>query len=301
MCEETLIRQEKDYATLCLEQRVVYSEFLERDVIIDVYLPTLPVEAKDVTLLLINDGQDLRKMDFASIIDPLIASGTIEPIMCVGLHCGADRMMEYGTVCRSDYRGRGARAGLYNKFIFDELLPFIRHKFQVSSFKEKSFAGFSLGGLSAMDIVWNHAHEFLKVGVFSGSLWWRRRGYDDAEYDPEKDKIMQLQVMKGVRHPWLKFFFQTGTLDETADRNNNGVIDSIDDALEMIEKLKGLGYSDEDIQYLQIEGGRHNVETWAQAFPEFLKWGWGTKSPLPFEDVASEEEMTVEESKMDRQ
>ncbi len=146
-------------------------------------------------------------MDFASIVDPMVADGIIEPLMCVGIHCGAERMMEYGTVCRSDYKGRGAKAGLYNKFIFDELLPYIRVEFRIASFKEKSFAGFSLGGLSAMDIVWNHAHEFTKVGVFSGSLWWRRKGYDDEGYNWQLDRITHLQVQKGIRHPWLKFFF----------------------------------------------------------------------------------------------
>jgi len=103
MDEEILIGSEKSYLSVCIEQRIVYSDFLERDVIVDAYLPTLPVAAKDVALLLVNDGQDLRKMDFASIIDPLIASGTIEPIVVLGLHCGTDRMMEYGTVCRADF------------------------------------------------------------------------------------------------------------------------------------------------------------------------------------------------------
>ena len=280
MDEEILVGPDKRYSTICIEQRIIYSEFLERDVIVDAYLPTLPVNAEDVALLLINDGQDLRKMDFAAIIDPMISDGTIEPIMAVGIHCGAERSMEYGTVCRADFKGRGAKAGLYNKFIFDELLPFIRSEFNIVSFKEKSFAGFSLGALSAMDIVWNHAHEFIKVGVFSGSLWWRRRGYDDEGYNAYTDRIMHLQVMKGVCHPWLKFFFECGTLDEVADRNNNGVIDSIDDALDMTKHLKALGYSDENIHYLEIEGGRHDVETWAAAFPEFLKWGWGKTKEL---------------------
>ena len=275
MSKAIFTEEEKTYNSITMRQRIVYSEFLERDVIVDAYLPSLPIMGKDVSLLLVNDGQDLRKMDFASIIDPLIASGEIEPIMVIAMHCGADRNMEYGTVCRADYRGRGAKAGLYNKFIFDELMPFIRSEFGIVSFKEKSFAGFSLGGLSALDIVWNHAHEFYKVGVFSGSLWWRRRGYNDEGYDYEKDRIMHLQVMKGTMYPWLKFFFECGALDETADRNKNGIIDSIDDAIDMIEHLKTLGYTDDDIKYLELADGRHNVETWASAFPDFLKWGWG--------------------------
>lgn len=257
-----------------VDHHVVPSDFLERDVLINVYLPANVASLEDLSLLLVNDGQDLPKMPFEDIYNDLTSSGAIEPMIIVGIHCGPYRDQEYGTICRLDYKGRGTRAGLYSKFVFDELLPFLRAFYNISSFKEKSFAGFSLGGLTALDIVWNYASEFTKVGVFSGSLWWRRRGYDDG-YDWEKDRIMHLQIKKGMHHPWLQFFIQTGALDETADRNNNGVIDSIDDAVDLIEVLKDRGYSDEQIAYLQLEDGRHDVETWARAFPVFLQWGWG--------------------------
>jgi predicted alpha/beta superfamily hydrolase len=141
-------------------------------------------------------------------------------------------------------------------------------------FKDKSFAGFSLGALSALDIVWNHAGEFVRAGVFSGSLWWRRKAYEDG-YDDEQDRLMHLQIRKGGFAPWLRFFIQCGGLDEAADRNNNGVIDSIDDALDLIVELKAKGYTDTHIQYLELPDGKHDVPTWAEAFPAFLKWGWG--------------------------
>jgi hypothetical protein len=64
-------------------------------------------------------------------------------------------------------------------------------------------------------------------------------------------------------------------LDEKLDRNNNGIIDSIDDATDLIAELKKKGYSDDAIRYLEMEDGKHDVQTWAEAFPEFLKWGWG--------------------------
>ena len=274
MKDEKVIK-EVTYSAIRVERRTIFSEFLERNVILDVYIPLLQAKQDDVSLLLINDGQDLVKMNFAGIIDPMISTGKIEPVMCVGIHCSADRIMEYGTICRSDYKGRGARAGLYCKFILDELMPFIRREFSISSFREKSFAGFSLGGLTALDIAWNHANEFLKVGVFSGSLWWRRKGYTDKHYDYAKDRIMHLQIEKGKVQPWLHFFFQTGLLDETADRNNNGIIDSVEDTMDFISHLKDLGYPDNQMEYLQLEDGRHDVPTWARALPTFLVWGWG--------------------------
>ena len=86
---------------------------------------------------------------------------------------------------------------------------------------------------------------------------------------------MHLQVRKGNFYPWLRFFVECGRQDETADRNGNGVIDSIDDALDLVIELKAKGYTEEHIQYLELEEGKHDVPTWAKAFPDFLKWGWG--------------------------
>jgi len=268
--------EEKLLEAITTERKTIFSDFLERNVLIDVYLPAHTLNLENLSLLLINDGQDLVKMNFAQILDTLVASKKIEPILCIGIHCGADRRMEYGTACQADYKGRGARAGLHTKFVFDELLPEIRRTFKITSFKEKSFAGFSLGGLSALDIVWNNPTEFTKTGIFSGSLWWRRKGYDEG-YDDDKDRIMHLQIKKGTYQPWLKFLIQTGLLDETADRNNNGIIDSVEDAVDLIAALKEKGYTNEQVKYVELEDGRHDVETWARAFPEFLIWGWGIR------------------------
>jgi hypothetical protein len=67
-------------------------------------------------------------------------------------------------------------------------------------------------------------------------------------------------------------------MDETMDRNNNGIIDSIDDTLDLINELVRKGYNrDDDIFYLEMPEGRHDVATWSRAMPVFLKWGWGTK------------------------
>jgi enterochelin esterase-like enzyme len=261
-------------SSLIVENHIISSQYLERDVLFDTYFPNNVTSPENMSLLLINDGQDLVKMPFDEILNDLNNQQLIEPLFSVGIYCGAERKREYGVAYSADYKGLGNKAGLYNKFLFDELLPFIRKTYHVPSFKEKSFAGFSLGALSALDIVWNHASEFTKVGVFSGSLWWRRKGYDDG-YDDEMDRLMHLEVRNGSFHPWLKFYLQCGALDETADRNNNGIIDSIDDALDLIVELKAKGYTDEHIQYTLLEDGSHDVPTWGRALPDFLKWGWG--------------------------
>ncbi|MEP7143908.1 MAG: alpha/beta hydrolase-fold protein [Ferruginibacter sp.] len=258
-----------------VENHIIRSEYLERDVIVDCYLPSKEYSTDQMSLLLINDGQDLITMRFEHILQNLYDHHEVAPLLCVGFHCSADRKNEYGTAKYLDYKGRGAKAALYNRFVFEEAIPFIRKIFHIKSFKEKSFAGFSLGGLSAMDIVWNNQQEFTKAGVFSGSFWWRDKCQDDADFDETVNRIMHQQVKEGVYCPWLKFYFEVGTKDETADRNNNGIIDAIDDTISLIAALKAKGYSDGDIKYLELKDGKHDVPTWATAFPDFLKWGWG--------------------------
>jgi Putative esterase len=285
------------------------SVFLGRTVQVDVYLPAvlfgLPAdisgsavemqeiagEMQEVGLLLINDGQELGNMGFAGILDDLYSQRILSPLLCAGIHAGPDRKMEYGAAGIPDYQGRGARAADYTRFVFEELIPAIRRKYKAPDFKEKAFAGFSLGALSAMDIVWHHPEEFSRAGLFSGSFWWRTRDKEDPEYDDHTDRIMQRQVREGGHYPWLKFFFECGTEDEQEDRNHNGIIDSIDDTQDLIRELAAKGYDLEpggpdvaggetarghgDIRYLEIAGGRHEVGTWARAMPEFLLWGWG--------------------------
>ena len=257
-----------------VKNEVLYSAFLERDVLVDVYLPSAGPDLHDLSLLLINDGQDLPLMPFADILSDLYNSNAIEPVICVGIHCGTDRKNEYGTAGQLNYRGQGAKAALYTKFIMQELLPYISKTYQIPSFKNKSFAGFSLGALSAMDIVLAHPNEFTSMAAFSGSFWWRSKGYG-RDYNDDTDRIMHARVRNSPRHEWLRFFFECGALDELADRNNNGIIDSIEDTLDVIKELKNKGYHDDSIKYLELPDGMHNVSTWARAFPGYLLWQWG--------------------------
>lgn len=257
------------------ENTFIRSEFLQREVVVDFFLPGNADKLQQASLLFINDGQDLEELGLSTLLDKLYSEEAITPLLCVGIHANEERKMEYGVAAEADYMGRGAKAGLYTSFIIDELLPFIFEKYKVSGFKENAFAGFSLGGLGALDIVWNHPDKFCKAGVFSGSFWWRSVDQTDPGYEDDKDRIMQQQIRKGKFAPGLKFFFQCGNKDETKDRNGNGIIDSVDDTLDLIKELEAKGYDPKnDIEYLELKDGRHDIETWGKAMPSFLKWGW---------------------------
>ncbi len=252
----------------------IASKYLKRKVELSIFGPITITNPSPMSLLLINDGQDTPTMHLDAILERLYLEDAISPILCVAISCGSERSQEYGVANKKDYQGRGAKAGAYTKFILKELLPHINTLYPHSSFNEMAFAGFSLGGLSALDIVWNRPDLFSKVGVFSGSLWWRSMDQTNPKYNDDKHRIMHQEVRNGTYKPKLKFFFECGKLDETGDRNHNGIIDSIDDTLDLIKELVGKGYQPDDICYLELENGKHDIATWGQAMPAFLKWGW---------------------------
>jgi enterochelin esterase-like enzyme len=270
--------QIEDLSNLAVEQMAIASKSLGRYVIIDCYLPKNVTSPAGLSLLLINDGQDLPDMGFGAMLNEMLKENEIRPLLCVGIYAGKDRRNEYGTAKVLDYEKRGVKANAYKEFVLNELMPFIHSHYGIEQFAERGFAGFSLGGLSALDMTWNNPDVFSIAGVFSGSLWWRTRGLDDG-YDDDKHRIMHQQVRNGRYVPGLRFYFTTGSLDETADRNNNGVIDSIDDTLDVIKELNQLGYdSEREVKYVNYEDGKHDVATWGRAMPGFLLWGWGERS-----------------------
>ncbi len=258
---------------IIVETNELESEYLNRTVRVDIYSNN---DGADPELLLVNDGQDLVKMEFGKMLDSFFAAKLLKPLVVIGIHCGEDRVNEYGMAAGPDYRGRGALGKPYQQFILNELLPVIAQRFPEFSFRKKSFAGFSLGALSALDMVWNHPDIFSKAAVFSGSLWWRSLSQDDKNYDQAVHRMMHSQVRNSAFRPGLKFFFECGEMDEVLDRNKNGVIDSIDDTIDLMRELIRKGYREgTDIYYLQIPDGKHDVASWGRAMQVFLTWGFG--------------------------
>lgn len=257
---------------MCIEQSIS-SLFLHREVYISVRLPVYYNEANQYPLLLINDGQDFEALRMNHVLTDLQANEIIEPVIVVGIHAGTDRLQEYGTVCKPDYAHRGSKAGATTDFVLKELLPFLKRNYPIET-KNITYAGFSLGGLMALDMVWNHPDIFSKAGIFSGALWWRQKALDAGYKDA--DRIMHEQIRNSSVKPDLKFWFQTGTNDETDDRDHDGIIDSIQDTLECIAELERKRFVwGKDIIYSETIGGEHNPETWSRAMPDFLIWAFG--------------------------
>jgi enterochelin esterase-like enzyme/uncharacterized damage-inducible protein DinB len=281
-------------------REVLASKFLERNVEITIALPPEGAEAAETyPVLYLNDGQDFERLNLEATLNSLYAAQAVQPFVLVAPHANELRTQEYGTAAHADFNGRGGLAGGYTNFVLQELLPFAQANYQASANPlESVMAGFSLGGLSAFDIVWHHPEMLARAGVFSGSFWWRHRAVG-AGYTPA-DRIMHGLVQAGLLHPSHRFWLQTGTLDERNDRNENGVIDSVEDCLDLIEELVKTGLNPQQaLRYVQVEGGRHHPDTWGRVMPDFLQWAFGAQqatamlpAPLPVVRLQFDPELT---------
>lgn len=251
----------------------ISSALLKREVTCTLLMPDENELAEPLSLLLLNDGQELENLELKQTLEQLYSSNRIKPILVVAIHAGEERLQEYGIAGKPDFKKRGAKADSYTQFIKTELLPAIALETGIDEFESTAFAGFSLGGLSAFDIAWNNADVFDKAGVFSGSFWWRSKdlikGYTD------NDRIMHSVIRNTASKPDIKFWLQTGTKDETTDRNKNGIIDAIDDTIDLIKELEAKGFNrPADIQYVEVVGGTHDTATWGRMMSKFLVWAF---------------------------
>ena len=244
---------------------------------ITVFLPPGYAQAgnRHYPTLYVNDGQDQESLQIRETLAKLFQRRQLPHIIVVAIATNDERLHEYGTVVCSNAQNLGTKAGEYGRFLTTELTPIINQRFRTSQNpSDIGICGASLGGLSAFDIAWNHPELFGVVGVMSGSFWWRA-AEDETKMPP--NQLIAHEMVKGTAvKPNLRLWFEAATLDEASDRDNNGVIDAIQDTLELIDELEKIGFRrGEDVSYLEVPGGRHNYDTWSQIFPHFLRWAFG--------------------------
>ncbi len=255
----------------------IYSRHLQRHVDLSIISTPLPKDKSTMNLLLLNDGQDMEKFRVQEILDSLYDKKLIRPVVIVGINAG-DRMQEYGITDHPDHKNNGSKASKYAMFIDNELYAFVKKKAGVRKFNSVVIAGCSLGGLSAFDIAWNHADKIDKVGIFSGSFWWRDKDAAAADYSDDKNRIMLSEIRTSRKKPHLQYWFYAGGKEETGDRDKDGIIDVLDDTRDLVSIIKNKNVSNPgDIISIEDPNGIHDYNSWSAQFPVFLLWAFGKK------------------------
>ncbi|MEO8413977.1 MAG: alpha/beta hydrolase-fold protein [Ginsengibacter sp.] len=253
----------------------VYSRHLQKHIDLVILSTPVPKDKSSFNLLLLNDGQDIAQLRVSKIMDSLYGKKLLQPLVVVAITT-SDRMQEYGVAGYPDYQKNGSLAEKYGAFVDDELIPFIKKKSGVRKFHSITIAGCSLGGLSAFDIAWDHANKIDRVGIFSGSFWYRDKDASDTSYADDKDRLIINKIKTTRKRPHLKYWFYAGGSEETADRDNDGIIDVVDDARDLVDLIKQKNVCPpEDIIYTEVKEGIHDYNSWSKVFPRFLLWADG--------------------------
>jgi enterochelin esterase-like enzyme len=258
-----------------IETLVVNSEFLGETRIASIYLPpqyTLQPD-RHFKVLYASDGQEFPFIPFDKMLAELIATRQMEPIIVVAVQSaeGELRNQEYGAGPNINMLGWGTRSEDYNRFLNEELRPQVNQRYRTLTGAENTaIMGWSLGGLVAIYNAWDHPDQYGTVGMFSPSLWWRLPSEPGQELQA---RVIQNRVRDDPHITKMHLWFTVGTRETPQDVDNNGVNDMIQDINDLMDLLATRGYQEgEDMVYILVQDGHHELATWATVLPDFLLW-----------------------------
>lgn len=252
-------------------------------------------------VLYVNDGQDMEAVGLQAALEYLYRHREIAPMIVVAIDMPADRMAGYGVsdrakgvsvVAPTKYGPVGANAQAYSQWLADTLVPYVdAHWHTRCDAGSRWLLGWSLGAINAFSVGWQYPQTFGRIGAFSPSFW---LSTDSASAAAVQDTRIAHALADTVPAPRdSRFFFAAGDAEEKNDRDGDGIIDVIDDVLDLMQGwtgtdgrmhkgLKQFGYSidaddavrpsDARAVFYRLAGGEHNQKSWARMLPAFLRW-----------------------------
>ena len=212
-------------------------------------------------LLILHDGQNLfdparayvpgQTWQVADTADRLIAAGDMPPTVIVGIdHAGDRRLREFGL---------GAAA--YARFVVRDVLPYVRHQYDVRRDPAgTAMGGSSMGGLVTLQIATLRPDVFGSLLVFSPSVWWHRRS-----------------ILRAIRRPGVftrLFSHGHGIRDDVQVWLSIGLQEgeqAIGDARRLRDVLLDMRGGDASkLRYVEDPDGTHSETSWAKQLGEAL-------------------------------
>lgn len=233
----------------------IYSRHLQKHISLTIVSTPVPKNKSDFNLLILNDGQDMKEAGINKLLDSLYRKKLIKPLVVVGVDA-FDPKQEYGVAGFPDGQNKGSLAGKYSDFIVNELLPFIKKKSGVRSFRTVSIAGWGMAGVSAIDIAWDNWQKFDKVGFLPGFF----------KSNPNVDfSLLAEKILKSRKRPRLQFWL--GQMDDIRNPQRNDSTGT----KQLFEVLKMKG-QEQAIKLVGDENEKNRIVPFRDSFSQFLMW-----------------------------
>lgn len=233
----------------------IYSRHLQKHISLTVISTPVPKNKSDFNLLLLNNGQDMQKAGIGNIVDSLYRKKLIKPLVIVGINA-FDPEQEYGVAGFSDGKNQGSMASKYADFIVNELLPFIKKKSGVRSFRTVSIAGSGMAGVSAIDIAWDNWQKFDKVGFLPGFT------NSTANVD---FSILSEKIAKSRKRPKLQYWLSQVDDIKNPHRNDSTSMEVLFDVLKQKDQ-------EQSVTRVGTESDKDRFIPFKDSFFQFLMW-----------------------------
>ena len=238
------------------------SRFLSTTHDVMVWLPPGYGEQPDARypVLYMHDGQNLfdaatsfsGEWHLDETAGSLVRSGTIEPLIIVGIYnTGAYRIDEY-TPTRDGAKQAGGKALQYGRMLTAELKPFIDGLYRTRpAAADTGLGGSSLGGLVSLYLGLLNPGIFGRLAILSPSVWWDNRFI-----------VRRIRALRSG--PADRIWLSVGTAE------GDGVVDA---ARRVRGALLHRGWTEGvNLKYAELEGAEHNEAAWATASEDMLKF-----------------------------
>ncbi|WP_334125513.1 alpha/beta hydrolase [Empedobacter brevis] len=182
----------------------VFSKLLNQERNIFIWIPEDYNDADLPVLYLLDGGMNERFMYVIQLVDELIKSNRINPLIVVGIE-NINRNFDFtrNTNVAKDKKWvtEFGNAENFAKFLALELIYFIKNRYKTNGIK--AIVGESLGGLLVMDLLYSFPGYFDYYIAIDPSLWWNNQellGYylGDFDYTILKNKKLWISSSKTV-------------------------------------------------------------------------------------------------------
>jgi predicted alpha/beta superfamily hydrolase len=166
-------KQEFDFQGSKTESSL-YSNLIDDDFNIYTYLPANYNSNTDYPVVFLLDGNWYFE-DFANQLSDLIQSGSIEPVILIGIgyknSIGEKRFRDYTFPQDPEYDVENGQADRFSEFMKDQLIPEIESEYSTDS-SQYILMGHSLGGLHTLYNMLTVNSPFSGYVAVSSSIWW---------------------------------------------------------------------------------------------------------------------------------